>query len=248
MKKVILNDKNNIYSYKELQDAEATQSKIFKANGLIYKMLNEKDEKILEIKEKKLELFDKFDEPYLLDLDSKIVDENDVFRGFSSKYIKGESLLNYKDKLDLLVTKNILLNISEDLERFHKLKGRPVIGDLHFNNILIDKDYKHHFLDIDSYGINHFKAENVPYTYYNYCALMNYDIKKNQNADRVKFFLSLFTLFFGKSLLRIDEKTFDNKASEYEFLKDIKDLFLDLKSSHSEIIEVPYIHELVKKL
>ncbi len=154
----------------------------------------------------KLELFSNFNEEYLLDLDSKIIDKEGILRGFTSKYIKGKVLTDYFNKKDLLVQKKVLLTISKDLERFHNLEGKPVFGDLHFNNIMLDNNFFPRFLDIDSYGIECFKAENVPYSFYVYCDYMNYKIEKNQNTDRINFFLSLIHLFFDKALISVSEK------------------------------------------
>ena len=243
MKEILLS--KEMLNYRELK-ATATQSRVFLANNLIYKILNEKDENILSEKEKKIELFNEFNEEYLLDLDSKIVDENGVFRGFTSKYIKGQSLKDSFNKKDLLIKKKVLLIISKDLERFHNLNGRPVFGDLHFSNLLIDNNYLPHFLDMDSYGISKYKADNVPFSFYTYCDYMNYKLEKSQNTDRINYFLSLIHMMFDKSLISVSVKEYDELSEEYKFLRDLKDVFMDLKSSYGELPDIPYIHTLVR--
>ncbi|MBR2712279.1 MAG: hypothetical protein IKE73_01070 [Bacilli bacterium] len=243
MKEILLN--KEMFNYRKLK-ATATQSRVFLANNLIYKILNEKDEDILKGKEEKIELFNEFNEEYMLDIDSKIMDENGIFRGFTSKYIKGKSLKDSFDKKDLLIKKKVLLTISKDLERFHRLDGRPVFGDLHFSNILLDNNYLPHFLDVDSYGIGKHKADNVPFSFYTYCDYMNYKLEKNQNTDRINYFLSIIHMMFDKSLLSVSAKEFDDLSEEYKFLRDLKDVFMDLKSSYGELPDIPYIHTLVR--
>ena len=168
MKEILLN--REIFNYRELK-ATATQSRVFLANNLIYKILNEKDE-------------------------------------------------------DLLIKKKVLLTISKDLERFHRLDGRPVFGDLHFSNILLDNNYLPHFLDVDSYGIGKHKADNVPFSFYTYCDYMNYKLEKNQNTDRINYFLSIIHMMFDKSLISVSVKEFDELSEEYKFLRDLKDVIL----------------------
>ena len=53
-------------------------------------------------------------------------------------------------------------------------------------------------------------------------------------------------MMFDKSLLSVSVKEYDDLSEEYKFLHDLKDVFMDLKSSYGELPDVPYIHTLVR--
>ena len=133
------------------------------------------------------------------------------------------------------------------MQKIHNLEGRPVIGDMNFNNIGIDKNYNHYFFDLDSYGIYNMKPDDVSKVLASYCDYMNYSIEKNQDEDRLSFMLSLFSSIFGKNVYAIGVKEYDEYIEKYPLLQELKDVFLDLKMSYGEIPDLPYLHELVRK-
>ena len=236
----------NISSYKELQRAYASTSKIYKAHGMIYKMLYESDIDVLKEKEEKLELFSSIDKDYLLTLDSKIMDHN-ILKGYTSYFIKGNHLDDVFSSLDIETQKEILLKLSSTLKDFHEISGRPVFGDLHFKNILLDSSYFIHFLDIDSYGIYDYKADFLPAFMYYYCQSLDYKILKNQNTDRICLYTSLLHTIFKKSIFSISDSEYENMCLKYPYLKDMEELWYLLTHRYKSLPEFPYVHQLIKK-
>lgn len=236
--------KLNRLSSKEGACAALYSEKRFKHS--MYKLYN--DPLLIECKnkEKKLELFSKISDIDSLSKTTCLINNNNHHVGYISKYINGTNLGDLQESCDIFSILPILLNISADLRKLHFLDQNIVVGDLHFDNIIIDKSRKHYFVDVDSYGIKDFKPDNLPTTLYSYCNYMNYPIKHSKNSDKLSFLLNTFSFIFSKNFVNISEKEFDCNSELLPFLKDIKELFLDLKSSYSEIPDVPYLDEVIK--
>ena len=117
---------------------------------------------------------------------------------------------------------------------------------MHFENILITNN-NYYFLDVDSFGIYKFLPENIPLDVYNFCNYMNYRIDKNQNLDRLGFILNFYRLIFQNNIYNVSEKQYDSYTEKYEFLSQLKEVFLDLKYSYKELPPIPYIHEVLTK-
>ena len=222
-----------------------TRSKLFlDSKNLLYKIFNDNDVNKLKIKSKKIELFSNIRKSYINSPKSKITEHN-IFRGYTSKYINGTCL----SELDQLQFAKALLETSKRLSDIHELKENIVVGDMHFKNVIVDKNLKPHFIDVDSYGIDKYESDDIPLELYIYCKIMNYKIEKNQDYDRLSFVLSTFKTIFKDNLINVSPMDYKFASKKYSFLDNekIESLYLKLRSEHSSLPDVPYIYELTKE-
>lgn len=217
-----------------------------------YKLFNErvnldyKAEKILDAKAEKMNLFDKLDGIDFVSKAEALIEDDTFIIGYYTNFIKGTLLYDLHD-LDFKKLFLLLLKVSKHLEILHKQKGTPVIGDFHFQNILIGEKGNDYFTDYDSYGINGIKADNISNTLYDYCEYMNYKIYKNQEYDRLQFMLALFDLIFQENILSIGYQKFKEYMEKYPALEKLEEIYFDLNSSYHSLPDIDYFHELIKE-
>lgn len=211
----------------------------------LYKIFKDQKTTLMKEKQRKLELLKTKSLSNNIILPNIIIEDKDQMCGVIQNLIKGFELNEFYKMINEDTLFDILLSVSKDLAKMHG-KGM-VVGDMHFNNILVNKNNEHFFIDTDSYGVDNFKAEDIPYALANYCSLMNYSDSPNQNTDRLCLLLSIFQMYFERNILSFSEYTYDDKAEQSKYLYYLKDIFLDLKYSSNELMDVPYLHELVRR-
>lgn len=234
---------------KRLTGINSSRSVVYKSMSqrkTIYKFFKSISKEKSYNKDKKIEIFSEIDFEPILKAESKIK-HNDQLLGHITDYIKNKSIHSLRHLYNLEKMLKILVDVSRKLYEFHNLDGKPVFGDLNFGNIWITEDNRCIFGDFDSYGIYELKADDFPYALYSYCDFMNYDMPYDQYADKLSFMLATFDMIFGRNVLSIGEYTFDEKCEYYEYLKGLKELYLDLKCSHSQLPDVPYLYELIPR-
>lgn len=217
-------------------------------NNTVYKIFKSNDNQLLNNKNKKIDLFSKIDNDFICSPKDKIMEGN-LLRGYTYDFIDGCCLYDLINKKNELIFVKSLIETSKKLKEFHNLEGKPVFGDMHFYNVIIDKDLNPHFIDVDSFGIDKYESDDIPVELYTYCTMQNYKIEKNQDYDRLSFMLSLFKVIFKDNILRVSPMDYKFTSRKYEFLdnKKLEDLYFNLRLSHSKIPEVPYIYELIRE-
>ncbi len=218
----------------------SNQIYIDNSNKLIYKIFNNTN----LLKEKKINLLqENLDFNHVTNIESLIKDKQ-TLKGIVLDYIPGITLVDYYLNASTDDFLKLIIQITKELQKIHKSK--VLIGDMHFENILITNN-NYYLLDVDSFGIYKFLPENIPLDVYNFCNYMNYRIDKNQNLDRLGFILNFYRLIFQNNIYNVSEKQYDSYTEKYEFLSQLKEVFLDLKYSYKELPPIPYIHEVLTK-
>ena len=239
-------DYNNINfdKLKKLENILCTND-IYVDGNKIYKIFNQKDNELNNILEK-LKLFESIYLDYFI-VPKEIIFKDGNFIGIITRYIKKSDTfgnLSYKNGI-LSIIEN-LIDVSYKLKSLHYMSDRIVVGDMHFNNIIVDKDNKNYFIDTEGYGIRDYKPSDIPSITYNFYNWMNYYPKKDRNMDRISFILSFLELIFQKNVMSISEYSYDEKSEQIKILKDLKDVYLDLKYTYYDVPTVPYLHEIIK--
>lgn len=212
----------------------------------VYKIYKQKKKEILLRKMKVLKLYSKINTSDKLVKASAIIMGDKFPKGQKEKYIETMKFSTFFDNKDPNCL-YVALNCSNSLQEIHNSEGRPVIGDVQFDNIGVDRAYNHYCFDCDSYGIFNIKPSNISKVLGSYCSYMNYSLTPTQNTDRLSFMLSFFSSIFKKHIYAVSEKEYDEYAEKYPRLKELKDIFIDLKMSYGSIPDVPYLHELIKE-
>lgn len=230
--------------FEEGKNAKLYTNKHFKRE--LYKIYNQPNLTENIEKEKKLEIFSKVDGIDGLVKPIALIHDDSNHIGYTTKFIDSLKLSDMKIKDNDGEILSILVKASNDLKKMHNNKQNIIVGDLHFDNIIVDRKQNPHFIDIDSYGIGEYKPNNLPNTLYSYCDYMNYDIKYSKSMDRLSFMLNTFCFIFDKNFVNISLNEYDEKTYELPFLRNMRELFIDMKNSYSEAPDVGYLDDIIK--
>lgn len=164
--------------------------------------------------------------------------------GCAMNNIKNSSgLIKYKnsDKFIFLVN-----NVSISLEKIHSDPRRIVVGDLHFNNILVDTNGKHYFVDFDSCMVDGIPQDRLPKNFMNYVYNRgNFKFKVGSDTDKLCMFLSVLGALFGKDIDDLTMNEYDERAEKLTTLRNMRNYVMEIKNNSNTIPEVPYLHELI---
>lgn len=231
----------------QINSSQHLESDLYHDDELVYKIFKDFSEYKIRKKQKKIEIL-RDGNPLpnvVMPIDDLFF--NDAFFGYTMKYIKNSLPLADFNKIskDIRIFFQILITVSKSVEEIHSDPREIIIGDLNFDNIIIDRSFNPYIVDFDSSKIGRLLNETNPAIIASYQKRRNIkNIDINQNSD--KFSLLLWTLFmiFKKNLADISLYEIDEKAERLETLKNAREFILTMKKS-KDIPEVPYIHELI---
>lgn len=212
---------------------------------IIYKIFNDFSIDECNKKGKTIELLNELNKDYIPKV-HEILKDNVEIKGYSQDYIQGETLHKLLIKRGILENIKTIIEVSKNMEDLHNSEGNPVIGDMHFENIIVDQNNKPIFIDIDSFGIGNLEADNIPLLLWRYLEYHNMDITKNQNTDRLCLILNLLYKTIGRDVTHLAEFAYQDYAYTYSFLKGLQPVFIELKRAKSNVPEVPYLHKVLK--
>lgn len=140
----------------------------------------------------------------------------------------------------------LLYNVSVSLKNIHNDPRNIVIGDFHFNNIIIDKNLNHYFIDIDSCKIDGILQDRTPSSLVRYLKNRGYfNADVSVNTDKLCMFLSIINSLFCRDIDSISMEEYDKKSEELYLLKKIKGYILEIKNNSEYIPDVPYLCDVI---
>lgn len=216
----------------------------------VYKFFREITDLSLAEKESKLIILDGI-LPENFTGPKSLIYKNNEFSGYTMDYIKDSiNLLEYsiRTNTDKSKVKDILLKVSDSLKKLHNLDENIIVGDLNPRNILVDKKYTPHIIDVDSFKINGYLCNCYPLFLRVY--LENRDIYFNISKETDKLCLVLIgmVLPFFKNLDSIGIDEYEEKADSNTFLKELYPYFRYLKEyDKTTFPDVMYLDEMVNK-
>lgn len=164
----------------------------------------------------------------------------------------GCAMNNIIDSLALVKYRNsdiysyLLYNVSVTLKNIHNDPRNIVIGDFHFNNIIIDKNNNHYFIDIDSCKIDRLLQDRTPSSLIRYLKNRGYfNTDVNTKTDKLCMFLSIINSLFSKDIDSISMEEYDKKSDELLMLRKIREYILEIKNNSKSIPDVPYLCDVV---
>ncbi len=199
-------------------------------------------------KERKIEILSSLQlDNFVLPKD-KIITRMDkrMFYGYSMNYIKSSKTLSeYSRKLNYDLNKYfyLLSKISITLKKLHNLPENIVLGDLNFYNILVDKNLKYYFIDLDSAKIGCYKNDRVPVLTGNYSTYRREMLKVDSNFDRLSMLLQLLDSIFNKNIYEISKYEYDKKSERIKYLRRIRSLVRELQKCDRKVPYIPYLYE-----
>lgn len=220
----------------------ATESSLYFDDELFYKLYN--GFLLTKTKKRKILLLNQGVQLSDVIIPNILINNMDVLCGCAMTYIKdAETLIKYRNN-DIFML--LLYAISISLKNIHIDPRNIVVGDLHFNNILIDKNGYHYFIDFDSCMIDGIPQDRLPtclVEYVNNRGKFRFDV--DTRTDKLCMFLSTINALFGKKIdiLSIDE--YDEKAEQLYTLKNMRNYFLEVKNNSTTICDIPYMSDFI---
>lgn len=237
----------NFETLKKFKDTEAQESVIYHDNKKVYKLYQNFNMYDLIIRELHVDEISKVTNLKIAQPLEKIIN-NDFFCGCTMELKKGITLSRFEQNHSISELKDKLIDISEELERIHLSNKKIILGDINYNNIIVDEtkdDFS--FIDIDGAGIKRIEPMAISFPLYEYLELRDVVYKGKQNYDRLAFLLAFYQTVFGKSFDDIKEDEFERKTDEIPFLNRSRYDFKVLKKKNKTIKEVPYFHDIFSK-
>jgi len=232
------------FSKLEILDVLSSEGTLYYDDKLFYKFYDQ----IINIKDKEQKLMLLNDNPHNLNavIPHILIKNKNLTTGCAMNYIKDDySLISYKKRDNYIP---LLYEVSESLMEIHNDPRNIVVGDLHFNNILVDKDKKHYFIDFDSCMVGNIKEDRLPNSLLSYIkSLGGFDFDVNSNTDRFCMILSFINSMFDKFILGLSMYDYDEKAEQIYTLKNLRKYVIDIQKAINNIPYVPYLHEVISE-
>ena len=251
MRKIYLED-IDLDTLEEINGVSHKESTLFYDKNTVYKLFDDLTDSERRRKETKVELLgDGNPLPIIIMPQDKIVYGflNDRFEGYSMDYISDSNTLlkafTGNKKIHLFL---YLINIiSQSIEKIHKDPRNIVISDLHAKNIILDKNFNPHIVDIESAKVDGIKNDAIALSLHNYLSNRNLstNIETTPNTDRLCLLMMTLNILFEKHIDKISQYEYDEKSEQLATLKNMRELIIEIQKS-SAIPEVPYIHELIQ--
>ena len=236
--------------FSKLQRLNAKQhfeSDLFHDEELLYKVFKNMPRYKLERKQRKIELLGE-GEPLPITVMPQIEYlDNDLFRAFAMEYLKNcIPLFDIKNRSKFIQDFfKIIFKVSESVETIHQDPRNIVIGDLNFDNIIIDSQLNPHITDVDSFKIDGIPNDTIPAIFDDYLKQKGIAIINNeQNDDRMCLILSTLYMLFKQNIMQVPMYEYDKTAEKLKSLRNMREIVLEIKKSPI-IPEVPYLHELI---
>lgn len=216
----------------------------------VYKFFREITDLSLTEKERKLIILDGI-LPENFTGPKSLIYKNNEFSGYTMDYIKDSiNLLEFsiRPNTDKSKVKDILLKVSDSLKRLHNLDENIIVGDLNPRNILVDKTYTPHIIDVDSFKINGYICNCYPLFLRVYLGNRDIPLKLSKETDKLCLSLIGMVLQFLKNLDSIGVEEYEEKANHNTLLKELYPYFRYLKEyDKTSFPDVMYLDELFEK-
>lgn len=226
-------------------DVISTEGSLYFDDSLFYKLFDRDKDINLENKEKKIILLNEGDVIPNLVIPNVLINNRDKFCGCAMPNIKNaRCLYEYRNSMLFML---LLYEIAVTLKKIHNDPRNIVVGDLHFNNILIDEKKNHYFIDLDSCRISDVSHDRLPVCVMKYAfnrEISNFDV--TSSTDRLSMFLYVIYSVFGKNIDDVNIYEYDEKAEQLYTLKNMRKYFLEVKNNFGVIIDdIPYMSDLI---
>lgn len=239
----ILDIKNIDFNKLEFfSDVNSTESSLYFAEELFYKLY---DGFLLpKTKEKKLLLLNDGEKIPGVVIPNILIKNDTLLCGCAMPYIKNaHSIIKYRQSIKFIM---LLYAVSLSLKKIHNDPRNIVVGDLHFNNILIDNKSRHYFVDFDSCMIDDIPQDRLPKCFIEYVNNRGkFKFNVSSRTDKLCMFLSTINALFGKKIDDLSIKEYDIKAERISTLRNMRSYFLELKKNSTTIPDLPYLSDLI---
>lgn len=238
----ILDIRDIDFSKLEMLDVLSSEGTLYFDDELFYKLYDNLED--IDNKERKLLLLNEGINDFDAVIPHILIKNNLMMWGCGMDRVKDAiSLVKYK-KSDVFIL--LLYAVSLSLKKIHNDPRNIVVGDLHFNNILIDKNMKHYFIDFDSCMVDGIAQDRLPTSIMQYVSNRgDFKYKVGSNTDKLCMILSFINSLFGKDIDVLSMDEYDERAEQIYTLQNLREFIIAIKKNLYNIPSVPYLHEVI---
>lgn len=174
--------------------------------------------------------------------------DHGLFCGCAMEYKRGITLAEYEKAHSKEELKDKLIDVSLELEEIHRNRKKIVLGDVNYNNVMIDEENNDFsFIDFDGVGIKRLEPMTLSAPLFEYLENRGIDYQGKQNYDRLAYLLAFYQTVFHKSIDDVSEDEFEMKTDELPFLNRSRYDFKVLKKKNKIVKDMPYFHDIFSK-
>ena len=231
----------------KINDDISSESAIYHDNKMVYKIY--KNFSIYELVEREthVEETSKVTNLKVAAPLAKLYDQG-LFCGCAMEYKRGITLAEYEKTHSKEELKDKLIDVSLELEEIHHNRKKIVLGDVNYNNVMIDEENNDFsFIDFDGVGIKRLEPMTLSAPLFEYLENRGIDYQGKQNYDRLAYLLAFYQTIFHKSIDDVSEDEFEMKTDELPFLNRSRYDFKVLKKKNKTVKDMPYFHDIFSK-
>ncbi len=231
----------------KINDDISSESAIYHDNKMVYKIYRNFSIRELIEREIHVEETSKVTNLKAAAPLAKLYDHG-LFCGCAMEYKRGITLAEYEKTHSKEELKDKLIDVSLELEEIHRNRKKIVLGDVNYNNVMIDEENNDFsFIDFDGVGIKRLEPMTLSAPLFEYLENRGIDYQGKQNYDRLAYLLAFYQTVFHKSIDDVSEDEFEMKTDELPFLNRSRYDFKVLKKKNKTVKDMPYFHDIFSK-
>lgn len=226
---------------------------IYRDNSYIYKIFDDATHPFIIDKiarQKALEKYDRCLDSHFILPKKFILDKDGIHTGYIKKnYRRTTTLYDYGENViaDIRLLNYVMLQLSSLLRKLHYYN--IVLGDFHFNNVLINRKNKLYLIDFDNIKIDELESFTISRVLSIFLKTFNIkyeDVVISKDTDNLSCLLSLLNLYFGDEFLSFDNENVFYVIKRIPILQEIIGILEEI-IKYKSISNVPYVDELLPK-
>lgn len=231
----------------KINDDISSESTIYHDNKMVYKIYRNFSIRELIEREIHVDETSKVTNLKVATPLAKLYDHG-LFCGCAMEYKRGITLAEYEKTHSMEEVKDKLIDVSLELEEIHRNRKKIVLGDVNYNNVMIDEENNDFsFIDFDGVGIKRLEPMTLSAPLFEYLENRGIDYQGKQNYDRLAYLLAFYQTIFNKSIDDVSEDEFEMKTDELPFINRSRYDFKVLKKKNKTVKDMPYFHDIFSK-
>jgi|GEM_PF-6570097 len=231
----------------KINDEISSESTIYHDNKMVYKIY--RNFSIRELIEREIHV-DETSKVTNLKVAAPLAKlyDHGLFCGCAMEYKRGITLAKYEKTHSMEEVKDKLIDVSLELEEIHRNRKKIVLGDVNYNNVMIDEENNDFsFIDFDGVGIKRLEPMTLSAPLFEYLENRGIDYQGKQNYDRLAYLLAFYQTVFHKGIDEVSEDEFEAKTDELPFINRSRYDFKVLKKKNKTVKDMPYFHDIFSK-
>ena len=180
-------------------------------------------------------------------LPKTLIIQDDKLEGYLMDYFPDSKCLSDEFLTQIVNSKSVIHSVFQASKILREIHHNEIIfQDLSFENILVNKEGKVVFCDIDSCKYKEHSSRYISLLMRDFfIEYRNDKIYVSENLDRISMMLSFFYLMYEEEIQCLSKWRYNKLSKKIMTLKNMKSYFNMLTNNRIPIGEVPYLDEII---